>query len=195
MLPTERIETIMTEAVLSIDEQQGASEVLRYFSTYPIHHLPVVNGSKVVGMLSTADVMKLEHMLPRGAGNASQYLDQKMKAGGLVRRAPVTIRASQSIEEAAGLMAKHAVHALAVVDAEDNLVGIATTTDIMQAKLRGASDSPGAPALEHMRLRLHDLEELLRLTERYLATGQDEQLHSQLIRIVERLRSAESTSH
>jgi predicted transcriptional regulator len=192
MLPSERIETIMTEPVLSIDEQLGASEMLRYFETYPIHHLPVVNGSKVVGMLSTADVLKLEHMLPRAGGSASGYLDQRLKVGGLVRRAPVTIRASQSLEEAAVLMASHAIHALPVVDAQDNLVGIVTSTDIMCAKLRSNPDSSSAPALEHMRTRLQNLEELLRLTERYLATGQEETLHTQLLRTVERLRSVEA---
>jgi CBS domain-containing protein len=180
----------MTEPVLSIDEQAGASEMLRYFATYPIHHLPVVNGSKVVGMLSTADVLKLEHMLPRAGGSASQYLDERLKVGGLVRRAPVTIRASQSLEEAAVLMASRAIHALPVVDAQDNLVGIVTTTDIMCAKLRSNPDSSSAPALEHMRTRLQNLEELLRLTERYLATGQEETLHTQLLRTVEQLRSA-----
>jgi predicted transcriptional regulator len=193
MLPNERVDTIMTESVLSIDAQQGASEMLRYFSTYPIHHLPVVNGPQVVGMLSTADVLKLEHMLPRTGGDSSQYLDQRLKVGSLVRRAPVTIRTSQSIEEAARLMASHAIHALAVVNPQDALVGIVTTTDIMCARLRSAApESPNAAALEHMQARLHDLEELLRLTERYLATGQEETLHAQLLRAVERLRSVET---
>lgn len=189
MLPSERIATIMTEAVLSIDEQQGASEMLRYFSTYPIHHLPVVQGTKVVGMLSSADVMKLEHLLPRTGQKSGQYLDERLKVGGLVRRAPVTIRANQNIEEAAGLMARHAIHALAVVDGQDNLVGIVTTTDIMNAKLRSGPDTSNAAAAQHMTQRLQDLEELLRLTERYLSTGQDEQLHAQLIRSIERLRN------
>ena len=190
MLSNERVQTIMTEAVLSIDQHAGASEVLRYFATYPIHHLPVVDGSTVVGMLSTADVMKLEHMLPRAGGNAHDYLDQRLKAGALVRGAPVTIRANQSIEEAAMLMARKAIHALAVVDAQDHLLGIVTTTDIMSAQLGAASPAAvAAPALEQMQQRLQGLEEVLRLTERYLATGQDEQLHAQLTLAVNRLRN------
>jgi len=42
----------MTEAVLSIDIGESAGEVLRLFAGYPIHHLPVLKGHKVVGMLS-----------------------------------------------------------------------------------------------------------------------------------------------
>jgi CBS domain-containing membrane protein len=191
MLPSERIETIMTESVLSIDASQGVSEVLRYFSTYPIHHLPVVEGSRVIGMVSTADVMKLEHYLPRSGGDSREFLDQRLNARSLVRGEAITIRRSGNISQAASLMAKRGIHSLAVVDEHDNLVGIVTTTDIMSAMLSGSTVAGHeAPGVEHAQRRLQDLEELLRLTERYLTAGQDVQLHARLTRAVEQLRSA-----
>jgi CBS domain-containing membrane protein len=191
MLPSERIETIMTDSVLSIDASERVSEVLRYFSTYPIHHLPVVDGSRVIGMLSTADVMKLEHYLPRSGGDASEFLDQRMNVRSLLRGAAITIQRSGTVMQAASLMARHGIHSLAVVDEHDNLVGIVTTTDIMSGMLSGsAAAGHDAPAVEHAQRRLKDLEELLRLTERYLAAGQDVQLHARLTRAVEQLGSA-----
>jgi predicted transcriptional regulator len=189
MLPSERIETIMTEAVLSISHTEGASEVLRYFASYPIHHLPVVDGSRVVGMLSTADVMKLEYMLPRSGGHTNDYLDQRMKAGSLLRGPAITIRTNQTLDEAANLMARHAIHALAVVNAQDNLVGIVTTTDIISSVLQASTAADNTAAMVHLRQRVRDLEEVLRLTERYLSAGQDEQLHAALTLAIARLRS------
>jgi CBS domain-containing protein len=202
MLPNERVQAIMTEAVLCIDQNAGASAVLEHFAGYPIHHLPVTSGPRVVGMLSTADVMKLEHMLPRTGAPAREFLDQRMKAGDLVRRSVVTVRASQSIEEAATLMAQRGIHALPVVNDQDHLVGIVTTTDIMSALLGSASTPQGSPPdesreepqyqaeiVDHLRQRLKDLEEVLRLAERYVQAGQDEQLHSQLVRVIARINS------
>jgi hypothetical protein len=40
---------------------------------------------------------------------------------------------------------------------------------------------------DHLRQRLKDLEEVLRLTERYLHAGQDEQLHAQLVSLIARI--------
>jgi len=54
MLSNDRVQAIMTEAVLSIDQNAGASAVLEHFAGYPIRHLPVTSGPRVVGMLSTA---------------------------------------------------------------------------------------------------------------------------------------------
>jgi CBS-domain-containing membrane protein len=193
MLPSERIETIMTEAVLSIGQHEGASAVLDHFSSCPIHHLPVVEGPRVVGMLSTADVMKLEHMLPRKGAPARELLDQRLKVRDLLRRAVITIRASQCIEEAATLMAQRGIHALPVVNDRDHLVGIVTTTDIMGAFLGAPArqDQPGIA--DHLRQRLKDLEEVLRLTERYLNAGQDEQLHAQLVSLIARIGNQGTT--
>ena len=43
-----------------------ASEALDCFFQYPIHHLPVVRSGRLVGMLSSADVMKLQFFAPPG---------------------------------------------------------------------------------------------------------------------------------
>ncbi len=52
MHPSDPVNRLMTEAVLTVDVDDPAGEVLRLFGGYPVHHLPVLEGSKVVGMLS-----------------------------------------------------------------------------------------------------------------------------------------------
>lgn len=140
MHPTDPVNRVMTEAVLSVEAGAPAGEVLRLFAAYPIHHLPVVDGGAVIGMLGSTDVMKLDMLLPKGGVSAIEYLNQRMCVRQLVRREPVVVGEHQSVEEAAALMAKHGIHALSVVNARHRLVGIVTTTDIMNAAL-GASAS------------------------------------------------------
>jgi CBS domain-containing membrane protein len=183
---------IMTAAVVSIGRSEGAGAAWRLFNEYPVHHLPVVDGSLVVGMLSTADLKKIEHLLPRGVADPQAWLDQRMRVADLVRRPVVTIADTASVADAAASMARHAIHALPVVNAGGHLLGIVTTTDVMHGLLNAGSGETAAFAA-HLQPRLRDLEELLRLVERYLAAGQDEQLHAQMVLAVEKLRQVESS--
>jgi CBS domain-containing protein len=190
----DRVGQVMIESVLSIGVDEPVSEALRYFRSYPIHHLPVVRGSKPVGMLSTADMMKLEHFLPHGDTTATGYVNQRISIASLLRGIPVTVQARQTLREAAALMASHAVHGLMVVDAHDNLVGIVTTTDIMHAALgtgpgdRAGGDVAAAAKASPSPERIHALEEVLRVAERFVTAGQDEQLHAQLVRTIDQAR-------
>jgi CBS domain-containing protein len=126
----------MSTCILTVDINEPAGEVLRLFGAYPVHHLPVLDGRKVVGMLSTADLMKLDLFLPKSGKSPIEYLNQHMKIAAMLRRPLLSIEPHQSIEAAAQLMAKYGVHALPVVDSQDQLQGLVTTTDIIYAALR-----------------------------------------------------------
>ena len=156
MLASEPVNRLMTEAVLSIDVNSRAGDILRLFTGYPVHHLPVVDGAKVVGMLSSADVLKLQGLIPAGAGHRADYLDQRVKVATLMRQPAITVSPGQSVEHAAEVMATRGIHALPVTDNEDRLLGIITTTDIMYAALHperrgdGQDDSRSKPGPVHL---------------------------------------------
>lgn len=141
MNTNERVGRVMTESVLSVDVEELPSEVLRLFAGYPVHHLPVLSGQTVVGMLSSADVMKLDAFLPKGRVLPDGYLDGRIRLTTLMSRPVITIESDEPLTEAARLMAVHGIHALPVVDGRKRLLGIITTTDIMHAALQGPSRS------------------------------------------------------
>jgi len=147
MLACEPVNRFMTEAVLAIDLRAPAGEILRMFTEYPVHHLPVVDRSKVVGMLSSADVAKLEAFVPKHAPDRADFLSRRVCIETLMRQPPITIRASDSLEQAATLMATHGIHALPVTDRQENLLGIITTTDIMHAALHPERRKDSAAAV------------------------------------------------
>ena len=181
---------VMTAAVLSIDVGQPAGDVLRQFASYPVHHMPVVDGGKVVGMLSSADLIKLEAFLPRGGRRCDEYLDQHVKIRNLMRQPAITIGARDTIAEAATRMASGGIHALPVVDEHDNLIGIVTTTDIMHAALQ-ATPGDGNPRATNAAaagstaaMWLQALEAVYHAASRYTSAGQDEQLHARLVQAI-----------
>lgn len=132
---------LMTEAVLSVDVDAPVSEALRLFAEYPVHHLPVVRERVLVGMLSSADVMKLEGFLPKKGRSAREYLDQRFRIDMLMRQPAISVQPQQTAEDAARLMVRHGIHALPVVNGQNHLVGIVTTTDLMQAALNARPQS------------------------------------------------------
>ena len=137
MRPEEPVSRIMTETVVVIEVDRPVSEALDCFLHYPIHHLPVVRDSRLVGMLSSADLIKVEFFAPRDAGNRAAFLDARFRIEQIMR-APVTSRGPfTSLDEAANLIIGSGVHALPIVDDEERVIGIVTTTDMIRSLLHG----------------------------------------------------------
>ena len=216
-MQNERVRHIMSEAVVWIDVDDPVSEMLRMFANFPVHHLPVVDESGVKGMLSTADVLKLEHFMPRTQGQGSAaLLNERFKISAIMRSPAITAQLDDTIADAVARMVMHGIHALPVVNETNKLVGIVTTTDIMQALLHGigikraeANEAKRGPSDQAMRraiaaaqaalqkgtdtdgvaasmLHLHErnvlLEGLREDVARYLHGGQDQQLHTRLLK-------------
>ena len=59
MKKNESINVILTRDVISVHSGQKLSDVNQVFKTQPIHHMPVLDGAKPVGMISTNDIFKL----------------------------------------------------------------------------------------------------------------------------------------
>ena len=181
MHPSDPVNRLMTAAVMTVGIDDPAGEVLRLFAAYPVHHLPVLDRQKVVGMLSSADVMKLDMFLPKAGQSPIEYLNQRMKVRSLVRGPALTIAPHQSVEAAAQLMAQRGVHALAVVDSQDGLLGIITTTDIMNAVLGSHEEghvqgSIARSGVEPQRIRLSGQELDQAMGAAQAATGAEAEL-------------------
>jgi CBS-domain-containing membrane protein len=196
-LNEEPVNRLMTEPVLSVEIDDKPSEVFRLLAEYNVHHLPVVRAGCLVGMISSADLMKIDFLVPRTPQLRREYLDSHFKIETFMHATVVAAGPTTSVEEAARLMVRHGIHALPVVGAEDRLLGIVTTTDIMNAGLhsvlgtaRAAAPRAGATAsdeisnmaaaCERLGQQVRQLERVRLAAERYLRGGQDERLHAEL---------------
>jgi len=206
-LNEEPVNRLMVEPVLSVEIDDKPSEVFRLLAEYKVHHLPVVRAGRLVGMISSADLMKIDFLVPRTPQLRREYLDSHFRIETFMHATVVAAGPTTSVEEAARLMVRHGIHALPVVGAEDRLLGIITTTDIMNAGLhsalggsaRAASSAPpqagsGNAADEISRMgrdferlgeQVRRLERVRLAAERYLRGGQDERLHAELTRALQ----------
>lgn len=135
MRPDEPVSRIMTESVVVIEVDRPLSEALDCLHQYGIHHLPIVRQGRLAGMLSSADVLKLEHFAPRGTD--ARFLDTRLELEQVMRTPVVSVRATTPLGEAAEALIAAGVHALPVIDDDERVIGIVSSTDLIRTLLRG----------------------------------------------------------
>lgn len=112
----------MSPDPLTIKPATTISQARSLLQRYHIRHLPVIRRDHLVGIISDRDVY-------HDGVRPDQAVDEVMSAE------PLTISPGHSIEAAARRMLAGNVSCLPVVDSEDRLVGLITTTDCLIATL------------------------------------------------------------
>lgn len=120
----------LSPATVRVDETvRMALDVLHQMD---VRHVPVVEGDRLVGMLSDRDIQGLALASTGGeveAMSAADFLDRP--AGDIMQSNVLSISASDEVGEAIDLMVEHKISALPVTDAHDRLVGIVSYVDLL----------------------------------------------------------------
>lgn len=125
------VEHLMTEEVVSIDEDTSLLEAHRLMGTMRIRSLPVMRENQMVGLVTRTDLMSSD--ISRLAARNNQEVSLKILTQSveqIMTRDLITIRADALVTDAAQLMINYKIHCLPVVDAEGKLAGIITESDL-----------------------------------------------------------------
>lgn len=127
------VKNIMTSEIVVANKFHNFSQVVRLFSEFPIHHLPVVSGNnKLEGIISSNDMIKVfKHPALQGKSFDLDTVDQVVNIGDLMTANPVTINETDSVEEAAKIFRGRKFQALPVVNEAGELTGIVSLKDVM----------------------------------------------------------------
>lgn len=133
---TVRVAELMTCNVIVVRPDETMTVVQDIFRMNNIHHIPVVDRGRVVGMVSHADYLKLLHGFTLFKTHKSDEYNDAILRSLLIRevmtRQVATLRPDDTLEMAAGFFRENLFHALPVVDDDHMLVGIVTTYDLLQ---------------------------------------------------------------
>ena len=122
----------MTKNVKTIHVDESLYDAKSTMLKHQIRHLPVVNGKKLIGILSLTNIMSLSFgQVFVGEEQTDQAMMDLMTIKHVMREHLKTINVSNSIAEVADIFIKEEFHTLPVVDGE-NLTGIITTTDMIK---------------------------------------------------------------
>lgn len=131
------ISEIMSKNIIALnrDDDLETAEIL--FKRHKIRHIPVVNGEVIIGMLSYSDLLRISF--------ADAVYDNEEEVDSLVYnmftidqvmvKDVVTVSSTATIKDVARILSEKEFHALPVVD-DGNLVGIVTTTDLINYLLK-----------------------------------------------------------
>lgn len=115
-----------------------------------IRHLPVLDGKKVVGIVTDRD---LRQSAPSPATTLEvhelNYLLERLKVEAIMTKQVITVAPDSSLLEAAKLLLAHKIGCLPVVE-HDELVGIITEGDLLRALVELEERAAGGPATELM---------------------------------------------
>lgn len=179
---------ILDRDPVAVDVEQRISEAIRLLSSERYHHLPVVDGRRLVGLLSATDIIELSTL--HTGGRKMEYaaaveLDKRYRIEDVMKTDLITITHRATVGEAAQQLSPGGYHALPVVDEHGNLIGIVTTTDLIGHMLEAPPLAPLPAAVEQ---RSGLLEQVLVAAQHYLNSGQGAREHAELLRAVNAAR-------
>lgn len=126
------VSTIMTKNIITLNSTDKLDTAERIFKKHNIRHIPVIEGEKIIGMLSLTDLLRISFVdsafseesevetIVYNMFTISQVMAKNLKS----------VSQNTTIKEVAEILAEKEFHALPVVE-NDKLVGIVTTTDLI----------------------------------------------------------------
>jgi len=133
-----RVEELMTTEVQTIGQQARVSDARDLMQRNRIHHLVVMDNSKVVGVISDRDVKGID---ARGPARVEDVMT----------RSVVTVAPDETIRKVANLMRGRTVGCVPVVKGQ-RLRGILTVSDLLTMLGHGV-DRPSRPSRHALHYR------------------------------------------
>lgn len=132
MKRNEPISHVMSKDPIVAHHGMKVSEVRRMMVEHGIHHVPVVSGKRLLGLISATDMMRLS-LSAYGSDERAMdaMLDHQFTIEQVMSAHLTTIASHATVRDAAEKLRGGKFHSLPVVDGEGELVGIVTSTDLI----------------------------------------------------------------
>lgn len=131
MNQNEPVRHLMTTFPATVSPQSKPSEVMDLMTKGGFHHVPVISGKKLVGIISSTDLMRATFGFEGDIRETKAILDHTRTIEDLMQTSPVTIDPGEPIRRAAEILSEGWFHSLPVVE-DGDLVGMVTTSDLVR---------------------------------------------------------------
>ena len=124
---------IMSRNLVTVHHGDPVSKVRQLIREHGVHHIPVVNGDQLVGIISNSDVLRVSF---GDAFNTDERavdatLDHTMTIEQLMCKEVTSLSEQSTIREAAEVLAQGKFHSVPVLSG-GKIVGLVTTTDLIR---------------------------------------------------------------
>jgi CBS domain-containing protein len=129
----EKVETIMIKDLVTLGPESTLSHVSEIFRTKRIHHIPIVDEGKLVGLITTYDLWRK---------NPSHDDYENIQVKDVMSKKLIKLEPEDKVGTAAELFLDNRFHALPVVNNEGILVGLVTTFDVLRYEFKKEYPEP-----------------------------------------------------
>jgi len=120
----------MTGAVIVANVNNSYDQVMEFFTTYKIQHLPVTDDDRLIGIISVNDMLNFISDIIKEDISISHFnLNKKFKVSEIMTADPITVEPDSSQKDVLEILAQGKFQAVPVVS-EGIIRGIITNKDI-----------------------------------------------------------------
>lgn len=133
MKKREPVSHIMTSSVITVDKiNHNLRDVKDIFRREKIRHIPVMEGDKLVGIISKNDINRLSFgAIFENQDNADEAVLDMLTIDQVMTNHPTVVQPEALIKDVAEIFAKEDFHSLPVAE-NGEIKGIVTSTDVIQ---------------------------------------------------------------
>lgn len=127
------VASIMSKNVVKLNLSDDLTKAETLFKKNHIRHIPVVEGDRIIGMLSLTDLLRISFVdaVDDDDSDVDTTVYNIFTIEQVMAKKLVTVSPQTTIKETAQILAAREFHALPVCEG-DLLVGIVTTTDLIR---------------------------------------------------------------
>ncbi|MDA0193723.1 MAG: CBS domain-containing protein [Bacteroidetes bacterium] len=132
MSKTTKVSKVMTGQVIVAEVNNSIQQIQDLFIEYDMHHIPVVNEGRVIGIISQTDLLKCyDKLMKSGDSVSADNVNSKYSVESVMTKKPISVAPVTSLATASDMMVEHHCHSLPVVE-HGQIVGILTARDVVR---------------------------------------------------------------
>jgi len=131
------VETIMSQKIVTIEMDETLERVREIFEQHQFHHLLVVSGQRLMGVISDRDLLKSISPYVGTLSETSRDLATLQKrAHQIMSRKPISVSKEVTVQIAAETLLTNNISCFPVTNEEGNVKGILTWKDVLAALMK-----------------------------------------------------------
>lgn len=129
----EPVSHIMSKDLITVSSNGVFSAVKNALEENNIHHVPILNGNKLTGIVSRVDVLKYTYSKAFNVDERQEdtILDSSINLDDIMTKDIITVNQNDTVKDAAEVLSSNKFNSLPVVNDDNELVGIVTTKDLI----------------------------------------------------------------
>jgi CBS domain-containing protein len=123
---------LMTRELFTIGPDDALESLEAHMESFQFRHLPVVDGNKLVGLISHSDLLETSSSALSKSAPEENAVLHRLPASRVMRRELVTVRPTEPLTNVAALVWQSRVGCVPVTEDDGTLLGIITEGDFVR---------------------------------------------------------------